>query len=188
MNAEGRLPPELKEKRTDLRRSGAIARGIATKKSAERSTEMRIPGRGPVDLAVGHDFWTERGGVGRGDKLTHAIATPTELSPRTLFGSALFMISGLGQILVAGPLVAWIVAALEGALVVGGLSALGVGLYSIGIPKDSIVKYEKALQTDQFLLIVHGTAAEVANAKEIIETTHPAELGVHSGEAVTAAA
>ncbi len=68
-----------------------------------------------------------------------------------LFGSAFFMIPGIGPILVAGPLVAWIVGALEGAVVVGGLSALGAGLYSIGIPKDSIVKYEAALKTDQFL-------------------------------------
>src|SRR5271157_6630527 len=82
-----------------------------------------------------------------------------------LFGSALFMIPGLGPILVAGPLVAWIVGALEGAVVVGGLGALGAGLYSIGIPKDSIVKYETALKTDQFLLIGHGTAAEVAKVK-----------------------
>jgi len=98
-----------------------------------------------------------------------------------LFGSAFFAIPGLGPILVAGPLVAWIVAALEGAVVVGGLSALGAGLYSIGIPKDSIVKYETALKTDQFLLIVHGTAAEVAQAKDIIETTNPVQFSQHSG-------
>jgi hypothetical protein len=83
--------------------------------------------------------------------------------------------------------VAWIVGALEGAVVVGGVSALGAGLYSIGIPKDSVVKYEAALKTDQFLLIFHGTAAEVAKAKDIIETTHPAQFSLHSGEAVAAA-
>ncbi len=71
---------------------------------------------------------------------------------------------------------------------VGVLGALGAGLYSIGIPKDSVVKYETALKTDQFLLIAHGTAAEVAKAKDIIETTHPAELGMHSGQEVAVAA
>ncbi|MFZ0901959.1 MAG: general stress protein [Candidatus Sulfotelmatobacter sp.] len=105
-----------------------------------------------------------------------------------LFGSALFIIPGLGPILAAGPVVAWIVAGLEGAVEVGALGALGAGLYSIGIPKDSIVKYQTALKTDQFLMIVHGTATEVARAKDILETTHPAELGMHSGEAVTVAA
>ncbi len=105
-----------------------------------------------------------------------------------LFGSAFFMIPGLGPILAAGPVVAWIVGALESAAVVGGVSALGAGLYSMGIPKDSIVKYEAALKTDQFLLIAHGTAAEVAKAKDIIETTHPVQCATHSGEAKAAAA
>src|ERR1700678_4177931 len=40
-----------------------------------------------------------------------------------LFGSAFFVIPGLGPILAAGPVVAWIVAALESAAVVGGVSA-----------------------------------------------------------------
>jgi hypothetical protein len=79
------------------------------------------------------------------------------------------------------------VAALEGAVEVGALGALGAGLYSIGIPKDSIVKYEAALKTDQFLLIVNGTAAEVAKAKDIIESTHPAQLSLHSDQLVAAA-
>jgi uncharacterized membrane protein len=104
-----------------------------------------------------------------------------------LFGSAFFMIPGLGPILAAGPVVAWIVAGLEGAVEVGTLGALGAGLFSIGIPKDSIVKYEAAIKTDQFVLIAHGTAAEVEKAKSIIETTHPAHLTVHSGEAKAAA-
>ena len=103
-----------------------------------------------------------------------------------LFGSAFFMIPGLGPILAAGPVVAWIVGALEGAVAVGGLSALGAGLYSMGIPKDSIVKYETALKTDQFVLIAHGTAAEVAKAKDIIETTHPAFYTLHAAVAVAA--
>ena len=77
-------------------------------------------------------------------------------------------------------------AGLEGAVAVGGLSALGAGLYSIGIPKDSVVKYETAIRSDQFVLIAHGTAAEVAKARDIIQTTHPAEVNIHSGEAVAA--
>src|SRR5580704_2001503 len=86
-----------------------------------------------------------------------------------LVGAAFFAIPGIGPVLVAGPLVAWIVGALEGAVVVGGLSALGAGLYSMGIPKDSIVKYETALKADQFLLLAHGTTAEVAKVKDIID-------------------
>jgi hypothetical protein len=50
------------------------------------------------------------------------------------------------------------------------------------------VKYETALKTDQFLLIVHGTAAEVQKAKNIIETTRPAHFSLHTGEVAAAAA
>src|ERR1035437_6469507 len=96
-----------------------------------------------------------------------------------LFGSAFFMIPGIGPIVAFGPLVGWIVAGLEGAVVVGGLSALGAGLYSIGIPKDSVVKYEAALKSDKFLLLAHGTAGEVAKARDIMQTTHPMEVAVH---------
>ena len=99
-----------------------------------------------------------------------------------LFGAAFFMIPGLGPILVAGPLVAWIVGALEGAVVVGGLSALGAGIYSIGIPKDSVVKYETALKSDKFPLMAHGTADEVAKARDIMQTTHPVEVTVHAAK------
>jgi len=45
-----------------------------------------------------------------------------------LFGSAFFFVPGIGPLMVAGPLVVWIVAALENAVVVGGLSAVGAGL------------------------------------------------------------
>ncbi len=66
-------------------------------------------------------------------------------------------------------MIAWIVGALEGAVVVGGLSALGAGLYSMGIPKDSVIQYETDLKTDKFLLLVHGTSNEVEKARSIIE-------------------
>jgi hypothetical protein len=46
---------------------------------------------------------------------------------------------------------------LEGIASVGGLSALGAGLYSVGVPKDSIIEDETALKADHFLAIVHGT-------------------------------
>src|ERR1700728_2903017 len=91
-----------------------------------------------------------------------------------LFGSAFFAIPGIGPVLAAGPVVAWIVGALEGAAVLGGVSALGAGLYSIGIPKDSVVQYELAIKTDKFLVMVHGTASEVEKAREVLESTKSA--------------
>jgi len=88
-----------------------------------------------------------------------------------LFGSALFLIPGFGHVLVLGPLVAWIVGALGEAAVVGGLTALGAGLYSIGIPKDSILRYETALKADQCIVVAHGSREELAAAKQTLQPT-----------------
>jgi hypothetical protein len=96
-----------------------------------------------------------------------------------LFGSAFFWIPGLGPLLVAGPLVSCIIGALEGAMVVGGLSAIGAGLCSLGIPKDSVVKYETMLKTDKFLLIAHGSAEETTRAKAILAITEPESIDHH---------
>jgi hemerythrin-like domain-containing protein len=96
-----------------------------------------------------------------------------------LFGSGLFLVPGVGHLMVLGPLVGWIVGALGEAAVVGGLSALGAGLYSIGIPKDSILRYETALKSDQFVVVAHGTADEVAAAKGILDRTGPISVDEH---------
>jgi hypothetical protein len=96
-----------------------------------------------------------------------------------LFGSAFFLIPGLGPILVAGPMVASIVGGLEGAVVVGGLGAIGAGLFSIGIPKDSVIEYEAAIKSDKFVLVARGTAAELQRAQEVMEATHPITNSVH---------
>ena len=96
-----------------------------------------------------------------------------------LFGSAFFFIPGIGPLVVAGPLVAWIVGALEGAVVVGGLSALGAALFSLGIPHDSILRYETALGVGKFLVIVHGNSEETTRAREIIGGTHAESMEEH---------
>jgi hypothetical protein len=101
-----------------------------------------------------------------------------------LFGWAFFAIPGIGPILVGGPLVAWLVSALESAVAVGGISALGAALYSIGIPKDSVLRYETAIKAGNYVLVAHGTADEVNKAKEIIEGTEAVESTVHHAEPV----
>jgi hypothetical protein len=103
-----------------------------------------------------------------------------------LTGAAFFAIPGIGPVLVAGPLVVWILGTLESAVLVGGLSAIGAALYSIGIPKNSILKYELAIKQDKFLLVAHGTAEEVAKARDIIQTTSPATIDMHGPAAAPA--
>ncbi len=133
---------------------------------------------------VGRDYHTDEHVVGYynvGDRMKHwgKIGAFWGWIWGCLFGSAFFLIPGIGPLLVAGPLVGWLVGALETAVVVGGLSALGAGLYGLGIPKDSILTYETALKTDKFVLIAHGSIDETTKAREILNRTKPERLDHH---------
>lgn len=97
---------------------------------------------------------------------------------RLLVGSAFFAIPEIGPVLVAGPLAGRIVAALESAAVLGGLSAIGASLVAMGIPRNCVSEYETALKTDKYLLLVNGSTIEVGKARGILESTLLAEVGI----------
>jgi hypothetical protein len=96
-----------------------------------------------------------------------------------LFGSAFFFVPGIGPIVVGGPLVSWIIGALEGAAVFGGISAVGAALYSVGIPKDSIIKYETSLRSNKFLVVDQGTTVEITKARDILQAAGSIQTDVH---------
>jgi hypothetical protein len=100
-----------------------------------------------------------------------------------LFGSAFFLIPGIGPLVAAGPLVAWIVGALEGAVVVGGVSALGAGLLSMGIPKDSIIAYETQIKAGKFVVIAHNVESERDRAMIALEANRHPGMGQHTARA-----
>ena len=85
-----------------------------------------------------------------------------------LLAPAVFVLPGLGVVGMAGPIVATLVGALEGAVVVGGLSALGAALNQVGVPKDQVIKYEAALKVDKYLLVVHGSAEDQEKARSVL--------------------
>jgi hypothetical protein len=66
--------------------------------------------------------------------------------------------------------------------------AIGAGLYSIGIPRDSIVTYETAIKAGQYLVVAHGTSAEAAEARRILSTLKPTNLTDHVLKPATQAA
>jgi hypothetical protein len=88
---------------------------------------------------------------------------------------AVFFLPGLGLIGLAGPIVAALVAALEGAVVVGGLSALGAALTTLGVPKDRVIRYETAVKADKYVLVVHGDAADAAQAHSVLTRSRELE-------------
>ncbi|WP_376984916.1 hypothetical protein [Bosea sp. R86505] len=96
-----------------------------------------------------------------------------------LTGSVFITVPVIGPVVVLGYLATMVVAAIEGAVVVGGVSALGAALYGAGIPKDSVVTYETALKADEFLILARGAAADVQRAKAILDTFKPGRIDIH---------
>jgi hypothetical protein len=123
---------------------------------------------------IGRDYHTEENVVGyynAGDRMKYWGKMGAFWGGiwGALFGAGFFWVPGIGQILAAGPLVAAIVGALEGAAALGGVEAIGAGLYSIGIPKDSVLQYQTALKAKKFVVVAHGTPEELARAKGIMQ-------------------
>jgi hypothetical protein len=57
-----------------------------------------------------------------------------------VFGGIFLMVPVVGQVMILGYLATVVASAVEGVIVVGGLSALGAALCSIGVPKDSVIQ------------------------------------------------
>jgi len=94
-----------------------------------------------------------------------------------LLAPAVFFLPGLGVIAMAGPFVAAFVAALEGAVVIGGMTALGAALSSVGVSSTQVMKYESAVKADKYVLVVHGGAQSAAKARSILDV-HPEAVAV----------
>jgi hypothetical protein len=69
--------------------------------------------------------------------------------------------------------------------VTGGISALGAGLYSMGIPKDSILKYETAIKSGKFVLLCNGTPEQIEKATQNLERANAIETHLHVTEPAT---
>ena len=169
-----------------MTKNNSVVAIYATHTAAEAAVkELQQSGFDMTKLSIaGRDFHTEEHVVGyynTGDRMASWGKTGAFWGWiwGCLFGSAFFMIPGIGPLIIAGPIVGWLVAALESAVVVGGLSAIGAGLYGLGIPKDSILEYETALKTDKYVLIVHGTVAETASARNILADTGADSMEEH---------
>jgi len=157
---------------------------IALRKVAESGLDMKnfsIVGRGyhTEEKALGFystgdrvQFWGSRGAYWGGIW-------------GLLFGGMMLTIPVVGPVMVAGSLASSVFAAVagaaEGAVVVGGLGALGAALFSIGIPKHSVIAYEQALTGDHFLVMGHGPLAELGRANELLKEAGPVQFDLHAG-------
>jgi hypothetical protein len=105
-----------------------------------------------------------------------------------LFGGVFMFIPVVGHVVVLGYLASMVIAAVEGAVVVGGLSALGAALYSSGIPKDSAIAYETAIKAEGFLVTAHGPDEEMERARVILATLGASRVDLHQTAAASVSA
>ena len=98
----------------------------------------------------------------------------------SLFFGGLFVTAPVvGPIVALGYVGLVAIGALEGAALVGGVSAVSAALYGIGIPQNSVLRYETAISTDAFLVMAHDTPERIALARQILETAGAAQIDVH---------
>ncbi len=97
------------------------------------------------------------------------------------FGGLFLAVPVVGPVVMLGYLGSMALGVLEGAVLVGGVSAISAALYGIGIPKDSVLQYETAIATDSFLVMAHDTPERIAVARTILEAAGAAQVEVHHG-------
>lgn len=99
-----------------------------------------------------------------------------------LFGSALLFVPVVGHIVVLGPIAATIAGGLQGAVVGGGFSALVGALTAVGVPKDSVLRYETALKASKFLVVVHGAGDDIWRARDVLAAAGSSDVQTHAGQ------
>jgi uncharacterized membrane protein len=78
-----------------------------------------------------------------------------------------------------GPLVALISGALEGAALGAAAGALAAALAAIGLPQDSVMKYQLEVKAGRFLVLVHGPAGVIERARHILGTSDATQVTAH---------
>jgi hypothetical protein len=124
--------------------------------------------------ALGHPlgFYGEAGHIRSwGDQGDFWLAAWQLLSP-----PAIFVLPGLGLVALAGPIVPALLGELDGASVLGDVSALGAAWLRVGLSRRQVEVCEAALKVDHYVLMVGGAGGnshvgELAQARTIIAAT-----------------
>jgi hypothetical protein len=171
----------------DVRMSALVALYNSHQEAGPAIRELQRSGLDLQNLSVvGRDYYTEEGVVG-----TYSSGGRMEACGKTgsfwgeiwglLSGSAFFLIPGLGPVFVAGPMVGWITRELDGAAVVGGLSALGAALYGIGVPAKGIIEYESQIRAGKVCFVAHGSHEAMQDVKLPLTATGCQGMSEYAG-------
>lgn len=136
---------------------------------------------------IGRDYHTEEHPVGfynTGDRVKYWGKQGTFWGSilGLLFAPAFFWIPGIGPVLTGGIIGSALMGAMEGAavgaVVGGGVSVFAAALGSLGIPKDTVIKYEADIKASKFLLIFSGSEADTTKAQALL-SSRGATVQVH---------
>jgi hypothetical protein len=119
--------------------------------------------------------------TGSGLRYSGKSGAPWSTLSTPLSGWGAFWSPESGLVLVVGPLVQAIVSGQENNTSVSGMSDFGAGLAAIGIPRNNIVHYEKALMNNKFLLFVDGAIDDMDRAHQALIDTKPLNGTLHHG-------
>lgn len=100
-----------------------------------------------------------------------------------LHWAAFLWIPGTGSLLVGGPLLAAIAGTPDRGDIAPRLSAVGVGLYRLGIPTHTIVRCDTAIKNHQDLVIAQGAEEAMALARRIFRASGAVHVSSHRGQA-----
>ena len=156
--------------------AGAEGAVEALRRAGFDMAKVSVVGKGSRDPTRAQGFYT----LGDRVKAWGASGGLWSAAWGLLLGSAVFVMPPLGIVAAAGPVTLALVAALEGAVVVGGVSAVCAALVLLGTPHEPALKYEAEVAADRFLLIVHGSPDDVARARGILAAADaPGALPIH---------
>lgn len=80
---------------------------------------------------------------------------------------------------VMDPRVALVSGALEGAATGGAAGALAAALAGMGLPQDSVLRYQLEVKAGRFLVLVHGLPGVIERARHILGTTEATQVTAH---------
>jgi uncharacterized membrane protein len=134
---------------------------------------------------VGKDYHTEEHALGfytSGDRMKYWGGRGAMWGSLwgMLFGGAFFLIPGIGPLVVMGPLVGWIAGVIEGAALGAAGGILAAALTGLGLPKDSVIKYETEVKAGKFLVIGRGNVDMVERARGVLGSTGASQVAAHT--------
>lgn len=140
---------------------------------------------------VGRDYQTEEQAVGffnMGDRMKFfgKFGAFWGTLAGILLGAFVMFVPVFGHIVILGPLAATVVSGVEGAVMGGAAGALVGALTGIGVPRNSAIRYQTAIEAGQFLLTVQGSQSDLALAESVLHPSGAVSLSSHSAMESTA--